>query len=364
MKPETKPCVLIVDDSLESIEAVRGLLEDDYKIKAASSGEVALKAVKSGSQPDLILLDIMMPDMDGFEVCKKLKEDEDTKNIPVIFLTAKNRIEDEIQGFDLGAVDFISKPTSAPIVKARVRSQIELKQQRDILREAPEKLSHYLSPQIVRSIFDGTSDAEIKTTRKKLTVFFSDLCNFTVKSDTMEPEDLAIFINTYLDRMARIAIEMGGTLDKFIGDGIMIFFGDPESKGVKEDAVACVEMALKMQEAILELPAVYAAQGINMDIKARMGIHTGYCHVGNFGSNTKMEYTLLGRNVNVASRMETNGAPGKVHISMETYGLVRENFSCVARDRELVVKGITKPLHTYYVENRLSPSTADVAPVK
>ncbi len=349
MMNSEKPCVLVVDDTPENIDLLTGLLENDYKIKAAPNGAIALKAVKAGGLPDLILLDIMMPDMDGYEVCRRLKADPETKDIPVIFITAKNEIDDETKGFEVGAVDFIAKPISPPIVEARVKSQINFKKSADTMRELPVQLGRYLSPQIVQSIIAGKSEAKISTKRKKLTVFFSDLAGFTSTSESMEPEDLTFCINTYLDRMAEAAIDFGGTLDKFMGDGIMIFFGDPETKGVKDDALACIAMAKRMQEVVVELRDIFAAQGIDKDLHARIGIHTGYCNVGNFGSERRMDYTLLGRSVNLASRLESNGAVDKIHVSAETYSLIKNDYDCEPREEQIHVKGFDRPLQTYWV---------------
>lgn len=349
--PETvKPCILIVDDTPENIVVLTSLLENEYKVKAAPSGVIALKAVKAGGLPDLILLDIMMPEMDGYEVCSRLKEDPETRDVPIIFITAKSEVDDETRGFQLGAVDFISKPISPPIVEARVKAQIELKKSSDAMKKLPEQLGRYLSPQIVQSIIEGRSEAKINTARKKLTIFFSDLAGFTSTSESVEPEDLTFCINTYLDRMAEATIEFGGTLDKFMGDGIMIFFGDPETKGVKADALACIAMAKRMQEIVVELREVFANQGIDKELHARIGIHTGYCNVGNFGSERRMDYTLLGRSVNLASRLESNGEKGRIHISAETHTLIKGDYDCIPRDEEIHVKGFDRPLQTYWVD--------------
>jgi PAS domain S-box-containing protein len=224
------------------------------------------------------------------------------------------------------------------------------------LAELPRKLSKYLSPQVYKSIFEGTKDVKIGSARKKLTVFFSDIAGFTSASDNMEPEDLSYIINTYLNRMAEIAIEYGGTLDKFIGDGILIFFGDPESKGVKEDAVACVNMALEMRRATDVLCKEWLNRGIDVPMKIRIGITSGFCTVGNFGSENRMDYTILGRNVNLASRLESNTEPGTILISHETYILVGSHVNCIKKD-PIFVKGFEQPVQTYQVVERTDMAT-------
>lgn len=190
------------------------------------------------------------------------------------------------------------------------------------------KLSRYLSPQVYRSIFHGASDALVGSTRKKLTVFFSDIVEFTAKSDALDPDDLSFVVNSYLNRMATVAIEYGGTLDKFIGDGVLIFFGDPETKGVAEDARACVPMAQAMQEAITDLNRATEDAGIAAKIEVRIGITTGNCTVGNFGSDSRMDYTILGKTVNLASRLEAAAGAGGISVSRETWLLVRDHFAC------------------------------------
>lgn len=171
--------VLVVDDTPEILALLNALLKDEYHIELAGSGEKALEIAQSDTPPDLILLDVVMHGMDGYEVCRILQQNHKTRDIPVIFLTAKSDAEDEAKGFNLGAVDYIAKPISLPIVLARVRNIIALAQRTATLRSLSEKLSRYLSPQIYKSIFEGAQNATIQTQRKKLTVFFSDIKDFT-----------------------------------------------------------------------------------------------------------------------------------------------------------------------------------------
>ena len=190
------------------------------------------------------------------------------------------------------------------------------------------KLAKYLSPQVYASIFTGKQEVKLASQRKKLTVFFSDIAGFTETTDAMESEDLTQLLNQYLTEMSRVASSMAATIDKYIGDAIMIFFGDPESRGVEADALACVEMAIAMQERIQELSAVWRDAGIERATGCRIGIHTGYCTVGNFGSEDRMDYTIVGGAVNLASRLEHEAPPGGILISYETYAQVKDEVRC------------------------------------
>ncbi|MGB0258943.1 MAG: adenylate/guanylate cyclase domain-containing protein, partial [Coraliomargarita sp.] len=339
----------------ENVDVLAGILHEVYEIQVALNGAKALQIAESPSAPDLILLDVMMPEIDGYEVCRQLQANPNTADIPIIFVTAKNEESDETKGFSLGAVDYITKPISPAIVLARVQTQLALKQARARLEALPSKLARYLSPQVYQSIFEGKTDARIGSSRKKLTVFFSDIVGFTQQTDGMEPEDLAYILNSYLDRMAELVLSHGGTLDKFIGDAVLSFFGDPETRGAQEDALACVEMAMAMQAAIVDLNEAWQAKGIGSEFSVRMGITTGYCTVGNFGSNQRMDYTIIGNQVNLAARLESASSPGEIRISHETWLLVRDHFKCIPQD-PIVVKGFERPIHSYLVTSRREES--------
>ena len=201
----------------------------------------------------------------------------------------------------------------------------ELKQREESLAEKSAalealsgKLAKYLAPQVYDSIFTGRQDVRIASHRKKLTVCFSDIAGFTETTDKMESEDLTQLLNHYLTEMSKIAAEYGATIDKYVGDAILMFFGDPETRGVKEDALACVRMALAMQKRMNELAEVWRDAGIERPLRCRIGIHTDYCTVGNFGSEDRMDYTIIGGAVNLASRLEHEAEPGSVLISYET----------------------------------------------
>ena len=210
------------------------------------------------------------------------------------------------------------------------------------------KLSKYLSPQVYQSIFSGTKNVKIEAYRKKLTVFFSDIKGFTELTDRLEPEVLSALLNNYLNEMSKIALKYGGTIDKFIGDAILIFFGDPETKGERGDAQACVLMAMEMRERMNYLRRIWEDEWISKPLEIRIGINTGYFNVGNFGSEDRLDYTIIGGEVNLASRLESSAEAGEILISHETYALIKKQIFCEKRD-EIKVKGITHSVQTYQV---------------
>ena len=210
------------------------------------------------------------------------------------------------------------------------------------------QLSKYLPRQIYDSIFSGSQSLEIKTQRKLLTVFFSDIQGFTHISSVIQPEVLTHYINAYFTEMSDIAAKYGGTIDKYIGDAMMVFFGDPNSRGPQEDALACVRMAYEMQQRLSELHIQWQREGLQHPFITRIGINTGYCNVGNFGSHSRMAYTILGGEVNLAARIESKCEPGGVLISHETYAQVKDFVEVSERDL-LELKGIPEPVKTYAI---------------
>ncbi len=228
----------------------------------------------------------------------------------------------------------------------------ELAQANDFLASISMKLAKYLSPQIYKSIFSGQKDVAITTERKKLTIFFSDIENFTGTTERLQPEDLTALLNEYLTEMSTIATEHGATVDKFIGDAILGFFGDPDTRGVEEDGRACVRMAVDMQRRLAQLNTQWRQRGIEQPFRARIGINTGYCNVGNFGSDDRMDYTIIGAEANLATRLQTIAEPGGIVLSYETYALVRD----LVRAEPLPpirVKGISREVVPYAVQGLL-----------
>ena len=224
----------------------------------------------------------------------------------------------------------------------------ELSVKTNALEQLSGRLAKYLSPQVYESIFTGRSQVTVASRRKKLTIFFSDLEGFTETTERLEPEDLTQLLNHYLTEMSKIALQYGGTIDKYVGDAILIFFGDPETQGVKADAVACVRMAIAMRKRMRELDSVWRASGIEKPPRCRIGINTGFCTVGNFGSEDRMDYTIIGGGVNLACRLEQMAPPGEILISYETYAHVKDQVCCEERDR-INVKGISRSVAIYQV---------------
>ena len=353
-----KRTVLLVDDTPDNLTLLSGVLKDEYKVKVANSGERALQILEAGPLPDIVLLDVMMPGMDGYEVARRMRESDRLREIPVIFVTAMHKADDEERGFALGAIDYIVKPISPPIVLARVRNHLALAERTAVLRSLSDKLALYLPPQVYKTIFEGTQDMSTETKRKKLTLFFSDIQEFTQTTEDLQPEDLNYLLNHYFSEMSRIAHQHGATIDKFIGDAMVIFFGDPETHGVREDALRCVRMAVDMQRHMKDLQAIWRDKGYEKPFRMRIGINTGYCNVGNFGSDQRLQYTAIGAEVNLAARLQTAGDPDGVMLSNETYALVRDEFEAEERP-PIKAKGISGEVRCFALLGVHGPGTSE-----
>lgn len=229
--------------------------------------------------------------------------------------------------------------------------------QNSFLGGISQKLSRYLSPQIFHSIFSGETATEIETKRKKLTIFFSDIKDFTLSSERLQPETLTELLNEYFTAMSTIALAHGGTIDKFVGDAILIFFGDPHTRGESEDAKAALRMAGEMLHKIAELQVFWRKRGIEDPFNVRMGINTGFCNVGNFGSSDRMDYTIIGAEANLAARLQSIAEPGSIVVSYETYALVRDIAAARPLD-PIHVKGISREVRPYAVESVLDEAGA------
>ena len=228
------------------------------------------------------------------------------------------------------------------------RREAELASKTSMLETLSAKLAKYLPPQVYGSIFAGEQNVELASKRKKLTVFFSDIAGFTDSVDALESEELTALLNQYLTEMSAIAQAHGATVDKYIGDAILAFFGDPVSRGARDDAVACVRMAIAMQQRMREMSAIWRSKGIEQPFELRIGITTGYCTVGNFGSEDRLDYTAIGNAVNLASRLQVNAEPGAILLDSETRSLVEAAVRTEERG-SLTIKGFARPVTVFAV---------------
>ena len=224
----------------------------------------------------------------------------------------------------------------------------EAREKSEQLEALSNQLAKYLSPQVYDSIFSGTREVSLTSSRKKLSIFFSDIVNFTKLSESIESEELTGLLNYYLTEMSHIALKHGATIDKYIGDAIVIFFGDPETKGIEEDALSCVKMAIEMKSKMFELRNHWKHYGLAEPLQSRMGIHTGFCTVGNFGSENRMDYTVIGSGVNLAARLESASEPGNILMSYDTYNYVKNTIPCVEK-KQISAKGFPEPIRTFSV---------------
>ncbi len=231
----------------------------------------------------------------------------------------------------------------------------ELETANEFLSGLSLKISRYLSPQIYKSIFSGEKDVTIHTERKKLTIFFSDIKDFTALTERLQPEQITALLNEYFTEMSKIALYYGGTIDKFVGDAMLIFFGDPDTEGEAQDAKACLQMAAEMQHRLAELNTKWRKEGVESPFRVRMGINTGYCNVGNFGSTDRMDYTIIGAEANLAARLQSIAEPGHIVLSYETYALVRDSVVAHALP-SITMKGISRDVVPYSVEGMLDGS--------
>lgn len=246
------------------------------------------------------------------------------------------------------------------VIRETQAQKLLLDEKNRMLEALSSKLSKYLAPQVYQSIFSGQQEVSLKTQRKKLTVFFSDLKDFTQITDDLEAEELTDLLNEYFTEMSKIALVHGATIDKFIGDAMLMFFGDPETKGPAEDASTCVAMAIAMQRRMRQLQAAWQRRGILKPLQMRIGINTGYCNVGNFGSEDRMDYTIIGGEVNLAARLEVHADPDGILLSPETYALVRGKVTGQEWPA-IEIKGIRREIRPYALTNFLDePDTEQI----
>jgi adenylate cyclase len=255
-----------------------------------------------------------------------------------------------------GSLNDITRRKQAEIEVIEANRRV--REQNEILSALSNRLSKYLSPQIYSSIFTGKQTVSLNSKRKKLSIFFADIVNFTEISEILESEELTNLLNHYFSEMSKIALEYGATIDKYIGDAIVAFFGDPESRGEKADALACVQMAIAMQARMRELELIWHDQGIEKPFRMRVGINTGFCTVGNFGSEDRMDYTIIGNEVNLASRLQSSAQTGEIWVTHSTFSLVKDSI-VTEETGEITIKGFSRPVRCYRVIGQLDELQAE-----
>jgi len=352
--------ILIVDDepfNLDLLEQELG--EYDYAIERAGDGVEALEKTQSFA-PDVILLDYMMPRMNGLEVVKRLRATPEHQGIPVILLTAKASQEDKVAGLDAGADDYVTKPFDSFELLARVRAMMRLKEMHDTLAEwnrtlaetvrkqvseieRMARLKRYLSPQIAETIL-GQDDELFRTHRREITIVFLDLRGFTAFSDSAEPEEVMEFLRHYHAEMGQLVFKFEGTLERFMGDGIVIIFNDPIP--CEDHAEHATLMALEMRDRVKELRGAWLKKGYNLDLG--VGIAAGYATLGTMGFEGRMDYGTVGNLPNLAARLCAEAKGGQILTDQKTMSRLEHAFEAEPIE-QLSLKGIARPVLAYNI---------------
>lgn len=348
--------ILVVDDTPSNIQSLAATLKPaGYQVLVATNGQQALD-VMAKVRPDLILLDIMMPVMDGYEACARMKANPAWREIPVIFLTAKTDTADLVKAFELGAVDYVSKPFNSHELLARVQTHLTMNQLRVGLADKNDELARinaivrnafgrYVSEEVVASILETPDGLEIGGEERELTILMSDLRGFTALTEQLSPQTVIGALNRYLEAMVEVIYRFDGTIDEIIGDAILVMFGAPVVRDDHaERAVAC---ALAMQCAMTGVNEQLLAGG-GPELEMGIGVHTGRVIVGNIGSERRTKYAAVGANVNMAGRIESYTTGGQVLISESTREAIRSPLA-VAHTFSVEPKGSARRIALFEI---------------
>ena len=367
-----KASVLVVDDDPVSRLMLAGSLErNGHQVTTAEDGPQALDLVRS-TGVDIVLLDVLMPQMDGYGVLEHLKGDSGLRHIPVIMVTSVDDVDSAVRCIELGADDYLSKPIDPVLLTARINAGLTKKRLHDLEREHLEEvaglnkqlearleeqmaelvrtgeLKRFMPHQVAEGLLAGQLSPSEGFERRKLTLLFADMVGFTDLSDTLEPEELSEVLNEYLREMTAVAVAHGGTLDNYIGDGLMVIFGAPRWDEEPVQAWAAIQAALEMKVRAEELTTAIRLRGIPADLRVRVGVNTGHCTVGVFGSDLLRAYKAVGFAVNVAARLQSEAEPGTVLAGFRTYALVKDRVR--AEEREpLALKGAARPVEAWEI---------------
>ncbi len=353
--------LLVVDDTPVNLKLLADLLgAKGYGVVTASAGPEALEKIEK-ERPDLVLLDVMMPGMSGYEVCKKLRENPATAMLPVVMVTALDPSQERVKGIEAGADDFLSKPINQPELLARVKSLLRIKALHDELTEWNKtlelrvqeqvaqlerlgKLKRFFSPQLAELIVAGGAEDPLKSHRREVTVVFLDLRGFTSFAETSEPEEVMGVLREYHAEMGRLILEHDGTLERFTGDGMMIFFNDPVA--VPDAPARAMRMAVAMRERVDELLVKWRKRGYDLDFG--VGIAQGYATIGAIGFEGRMDYGAIGTVTNLAARLCGEAKPRQILIAQRVFGAV-EDLVEVEELGGLTLKGFSKPVPAFNV---------------
>jgi adenylate cyclase len=362
------PRILVVDDNPANLEILETRLgRQGYQVVTARDGEEALIAAR-GQTPDLILLDVMMPGKDGIQVCRELKADDSLPFMPVILVTAKADPDDIVAGLDAGGDEYITKPVDHAALVARVRSILRIKALHDTVQEQAAQLEEwnrtleqrvaaqlaeierlgslkrFLSPQVAELIVSAGDEGLLESHRREITVVFCDLRGFTAFSETSEPEEVMGVLRQYHEALGEIIFRHEGTLERFVGDGLVVLFNDPLP--CPDPSARAVRMAIAMRARIAELSEIWRKQG--HDLGFGVGIAQGYATLGRIGFEGRSDYAAIGPVANLASRLCDEAAAGDILIGQRAFTAV-ETLIEAEPVGDLVLKGFVRPVAAYRV---------------
>lgn len=360
---DATPRILVVDDTPHNLKLLVDLLgAKGFAVHGVTSGAEALAHIAAAC-PDLVLLDVVMPGLSGYDVCRQLRADPATATLPVVMVTALDPAGERIKGLEAGADDFLGKPINQAELLARVRSLLRIKALHDTVREQAAQLAawnaqleqrvaaqveqlgrlarlkRFLAPQLAELIVDGRGEDPLASHRREVTVVFLDLRGFTAFAETAEPEDVMAVLRGYHAAMGRLIQRHGGTLERFTGDGLMVFFNDPV---VVPDATArAVRMALAMRDAADALGRDWQRRGIELGLA--IGIAEGYATIGAIGFEDRIDYGAIGTVTNLAARLCGEAASGQILTNRRTLARVEALVAC-EEIGELALKGFSRPV--------------------
>ena len=332
--------ILVVDDTPQNVKLFSDLLgAKGYEVDSAASGEEALAKIAAAA-PDLVLLDVMMPGMSGYEVCRRIRENPATALLPVVMATSLDPNEERVKGIEAGADDFLSKPVNRPELFARVRSLLRIKAMQD---ERLSRLKSFFSPQLANMLAAGSGDELLKTHRREITVQFFDLRGFTAFTDNAEPEEVMELLRGFHGTLGKLVLEQQGTIERFAGDAVMVFYNDPLP--VERPAEHAVKAALATLQAF-ETIVAYWKKRAGLEIGLGIGIAQGFATLGAIGFEGRWDYAAIGKVTNLAARLCAEAKSGQVLADGKTATALEGVFDFDALG-PLSLKGFAHPVPAF-----------------